>query len=98
MWVLFSFALPQGHLCAPSCVLLHPATGIPLSYVWQVQVPCTKTQFQRFRVAHWAVQKYVFIPISYFNPPYISKCSSSFTFRIPEGVGTTDTPFSENTG
>ena len=29
-------------------------TGIPLSYFWQVQVPYTKSQFQCFRVVHWA--------------------------------------------
>ena len=37
--------------------LLHPTTGMYFSSCWQVQVLYTKTQFQRFRVVHWAVQK-----------------------------------------
>ena len=43
---------------APLCVffVLHPTTDTPFSSFWQVQAPCTKSQFQGFRGVHWAVQ------------------------------------------
>ena len=37
-------------------VLLLPTTGISVSSLWQVQVPYTKSQFQLFRLVHWAMQ------------------------------------------
>ena len=72
---LFSFAT-RAHLCI---FFFLSTTGIPLSPFWLVQVPCTKLQFQRFRLVHWAV-KIRFIPISSLNLPYIPKCSSPSTF------------------
>ena len=36
--------------------VLLPTTGKSLSSFWLVQVPYTKSQFQRFRPVHWAVQ------------------------------------------
>ena len=41
---------------AHTCIFLLSTTGLPFSSFWQVQVPYTKPQFQRFRVVHWAVQ------------------------------------------
>ena len=51
---LLSIALPHGHICANYFLL--PATGIPLSSLWQVQLPYTNSQFRRFRELHWAVR------------------------------------------
>ena len=75
---LYCFAT-RAHLCI---FLLPSTTGIPLSSFWQVQVPCTKSQFQHFRVVHWAVQirfhSYIFS-----QPSSKSlKCFSSFTLFL----------------
>ena len=59
----------MAHLCI--FFLLFPTPGIPPSSFWQVQVPYTKLQFQRFRVVHWAVQ-IRFIQKSCLNLPHIS--------------------------
>ena len=72
MRVLLSSALPQGQLCAPF-FLPHTTIGIPISSFWQVQVPYTKSQFQRFRVVHWAAQITFHSCISYSPPPPISR-------------------------
>ena len=40
-----------------------------------------KSQFQLFRVVHWAVQIRL-IPISSLEPPYISEVFSSFTLLL----------------
>ena len=61
--------------------LLLPTTGLSLSSFWQVQVPNTKTQFQRFRAVKWVVQ-IRFVPIFSFNPLYNSKCFCSFVFFL----------------
>ena len=54
---------------------------VSLSSFWQVQVPNTKTQFQRFRAVKWVVQ-IRFVPIFSFNPLYNSKCFCSFVFFL----------------
>ena len=64
----YSIALPQRRICAS---FLLPTTGIHLSF-WQVQVPYTKSQFQRFRVVHWAVQN-AFSFLSLLLTPRISR-------------------------
>ena len=51
---LYRFAL-RARVCIYFLLLL-TATGTPLSNFWQVQVTCAKSQFQRFREVHWAVQ------------------------------------------
>ena len=59
----------------------------PLDYwytssFWQVQVPYTKSQLQRFRVVHWAVQirfrSYLFSS----HPRLSLKCPSSFALFL----------------
>ena len=62
-------------------VLIPPPPDYWHTSFWQVQIPYTESQFQRFRLVHWAVQ-IRFIPISSLNPPYISKCPSSFTLLV----------------
>ena len=48
---------------------------VPLSFVWQVQKPCTKSQFQRFRQVLWAVQiRFHSHPFTY-SPVYIVRVS-----------------------
>ena len=68
-FILFCSATRTRHLCI--LFLLFPTPGIPPSFFWQVQVPYTKLQFQRFRVVHWAVQIRC-IQISCLNLRYIS--------------------------
>ena len=48
-------------------------------FLAQVQVPCTKPQGFGVFARSMTLCKYVFILISYFNPSYISKCSTSLT-------------------
>ena len=80
--VLLSIAVPHGHiyLCTIYFLLLR-ATDITLSSFWQVQVPYTKSQFQRFREVHWAVQINTFSLLSLRQIPCTSpsKCLSDFT-------------------
>ena len=78
MWVLLYFFATRSHLCI--FFVLPSTTSILLSSFWQVQVPYTKSQFQRFRCP-WAVQIHFH---SYFfsSPPQIFKCSSSFTLFL----------------
>ena len=55
MCVLLYRLVARAHLCI--YILPLPATGVPLSSFWQIQVPYTKSQFQRLREkVHWAVQ------------------------------------------
>ena len=70
--------VPHGrvHLCI--YFLLLPATGIPLSPFWQVQVPYTKVSASSRR-SEGRANTFVCIPIPSLNPPFISKCFSDFT-------------------
>ena len=71
-------------------MLSHMGTSVhlppPLDYCytsafWQVQVPYTKSQFQRFRVCLWAIQTH-FHSCLLFTPRTTLKCSSSFTLFL----------------
>ena len=60
----------------------------PFSSFWQVQVPYTKSQFQRFRAVHWAVQirfhSYLFSrPLVHL---YVASKCSSFTIFLKSYV------------
>ena len=71
VWVLLMSALATRKTCAPTSPFTRLGIHIS-SYLADPGPPYTKTQFQRFRAFHWAMQKYVLIIISYFNYPYIS--------------------------
>ena len=68
-----------------------PAYNWYTSSFWQVQVPYTRLQFQRFHVVHWAY-KYVFIPVSSLYLPYISKCYSPATVFFNAGLSLLSIP------
>ena len=65
---LYCFAT-RAYLCM--FFLLLSTTGVPLSSLWQVQAPCTKSQFQRFRVVHWAVRTRFHFCFCYQPPVYL---------------------------
>ena len=71
MFVLLSFALPQGHICASSSssrLLVYDLCVLS----GRSRSPTRNCSFQRFRVVHWAVQKR-FHPNPFLNLRNISK-------------------------
>ena len=77
MSALISTALPQGHICASSS-----SSSRLLVYLSLLSGRCRfLVQNRNLGVFTWSIRpcKYVFIPISFLNPSYISKCPSSFT-------------------
>ena len=78
MWVLLYFVAPHGHI-----FIATSSSSRLLVYLFLLsgrsKSPTRNRSFSYF-VKSIAPCRYVFIPISSLNPPYISKCFSSFTF------------------